>query len=304
MNLDVSLLLAAAVALSAPLLYAALGELISERAGVINIGLEGMMLAGAFAAVFGAHRSGSIVAGFAAAAAAGMLVGLLHGLTCFVFQVNQVVSGVVLNILVLGVTSFLLATLLDDVTESVASLPSLDIPGLSELSFVGPILFSQDVMVYAAFAAIPVVWWMLNRTTTGLQLDAAGERPEAAESLGVSVPRVRWGALLACGCLAGIGGGQLALAGVGFFTQNMTAGRGFIALAAVIFGRWRPLGTAVAVVLFAVADAFQIRAQALGIDIPSQFLVMLPYVVTLVALTGLLRRMRPPAALGVNYAHD
>jgi ABC-type uncharacterized transport system permease subunit len=263
-----------------------------------------MMLAGAFAAVFGAHRSGSIVAGFAAAAAAGMLVGLLHGLTCFVFQVNQVVSGVVLNILVLGVTSFLLATLPDDVTESVASLPSLDIPGLSDLSFVGPILFSQDVMVYAAFAAIPAVWWMLNRTTTGLQLDAAGERPEAAESLGVSVPRVRWAALLACGCLAGIGGGQLALAGVGFFTQNMTAGRGFIALAAVIFGRWRPLGTAVAVLLFAVADAVQIRAQALGIDIPSQFLVMLPYVVTLVALTGLLRRMRPPAALGVNYAHD
>ena len=159
-------------------------------------------------------------------------------------------------------------------------------------------------MVYAAFAAIPAVWWMLNRTTTGLQLDAAGERPEAAESLGVSVPRVRWAALLACGCLAGIGGGQLALAGVGFFTQNMTAGRGFIALAAVIFGRWRPLGTAVAVLLFAVADAVQIRAQALGIDIPSQFLVMLPYVVTLVALTGLLRRMRPPAALGVNYAHD
>jgi general nucleoside transport system permease protein len=303
-NLDVSLLLASAVALSAPLLFAALGELISERAGVINIGLEAMMLAGAFAAVFGAHRSGSIVLGFAAAAVAGMLVASVHGLTCFVFQVNQVVTGVVLNILVLGVTSFLLATLLDDVTQSVASLPSLDIPGLSELGFVGPILFSQDVMVYVAFAAIPVVWWVLNRTTTGLQLDAAGERPEAAESLGVSVPRVRWAALLTCGCLGGIGGAQLALAGVGFFTQNMTAGRGFIALAAVIFGRWRPLGTAAAVLLFAVADAFQIRAQALGIDIPSQFLVMLPYVVTLVALTGLLRRMRPPAALGVNYAHD
>jgi ABC-type uncharacterized transport system permease subunit len=172
------------------------------------------------------------------------------------------------------------------------------------LSFVGPILFAHDPMVYVAFAAIPVVWWLLNRTTTGLQIDAAGERPDAAESLGVAVGRVRWVALLTCGFLAGVGGGQLALAGVGFFTENMTAGRGFIALAAVIFGRWRPLGTATAVLLFAIADAFQIRAQALGIDVPFQFLVMLPYVVTLVALTGLLRRMRPPAALGVNYAHD
>ncbi len=304
MSLDLSLLLASAVALSAPLLFASLGELVSERAGVINIELEGMMLAGAFAGVLGAYSSGSAAIGFCAAALGGLIVAVLHGVTCFVFLVNQVVSGVVLNILVLGLTSFLLATLLDDVTESVASLPTVDIPGLSELSFVGPILFSQDVMVYVAFAAIPVVWWVLNRTTMGLQIDAAGERPDAAESLGVTVNHVRWFALLACGFLAGVGGGQLALAGVGFFTQNMTAGRGFIALAAVIFGRWRPLGTAGAVVLFAVADAFQIRAQALGIDIPYQFLVMLPYVVTLIALTGLLRRMRPPAALGVNYAHE
>jgi ABC-type uncharacterized transport system permease subunit len=159
-------------------------------------------------------------------------------------------------------------------------------------------------MVYVAFGTIPLVWWLLNRTTAGLQIEAVGERPEAAESLGTSVWRVRWAALLVCGLLAGVGGGQLALAGVGFFTQNMTAGRGFIALAAVIFGRWRPAATAGAVLLFAVADAFQIRAQALGIDIPYQFLVMLPYLVTLVALTGLLRRMRPPSALGVNYAHD
>jgi ABC-type uncharacterized transport system permease subunit len=300
----VTLLLTAAIALSAPLLYAALGELISETAGVINIQLEGMMLVGAFTGVLGTHLTGSVVLGFAAAAAGGMVVAALHGGLCFVFRANQVVSGVVLNILALGATSFLLATVLAPrVSESVADMPDVAIPGLSEIPVLGPALFDQGVTVYLAFLLVPAVWWLLNRTTAGLQLKAAGERPTAAESLGVDVGRVRWLATLAAGFAAGIGGGQLALAGIGFFTQNMTAGRGFIALAAVIFGRWKPAPTAAAVVLFALADAFQVRAQALGIDVPYQFLVMLPYLVTLIALAGLLQRMRPPAALATNYHH-
>ncbi len=139
------------------------------------------------------------------------------------------------------------------------------------------------------------------RRRSGLSISAAGERPEAAASLGIDVGRVRWLALLTCGALAGIGGGLLALAGLGFFTQDMTAGRGFIALAAVVFGRWQPVGTAIAVLLFAIADAFQIRAQALGIAIPYQFLIMLPYVATLLALAVFQRRMRPPSALGIEY---
>ncbi len=301
----VSLLLAAAVGLSAPLLFAALGELLSETAGVINIELEGMMLCGAFAGVLGAHASDSALVGFLAAALGGLLVAVLHGLICFVFRANQVVSGVVLNILALGATSFLLATVLGpNVNQAVASLPRIQIHSLAQIPFVGRALFTQNVMVYVAYLAVPVVWWVLRRTSAGLALEAAGQRPEAAESLGVNVRRVRWSALAACGILAGVGGGQLALAGLGFFTQNMTAGRGFIALAAVVFGRWRPLGAAAAVLLFAIADAFQIRAQALGIDVPYQFLVMLPYVVTLVALAGLLRRMRPPASLGINYEQE
>lgn len=300
-----SQLFVATISLGAPLLLAALGELISETAGVINIELEGMMLCGAFAGVLGAHDSGSVVAGFAAAAVGGLLIAGIHGVTSLAARANQVVSGIVLNIFALGLTTFLLATVLGPINQPVASLNPIRIPGLSSIPLVGKAFFDQNVVVYAAYLAVPVLWWVLNRTTVGLVLKAAGERPQAAESLGVRVLRVRWLALLACGILAGLGGGLLALAGIGFFTQNMTAGRGFIALAAVIFGRWRPFGTAAAVLLFALADAFQIRVQALGIvHIPFQFLVMLPYLVTLIALAGLLRRMRPPSALGVNYQQE
>jgi len=255
----ISLLLVAAVALAAPLLFAAVGEVISERAGVINIELEGMMLVGAFTGIWGAYLSGNVWVGFLAAGIGGLIIAVVHGVTCFVFLANQVVSGVVLNILALGLTSF----------------------GLD-----------------AVFSST------LNRTSVGLAVKAAGERPDAAEALGVRVMRVRWVSLLTCGVLAGVGGGQLTLAGLGFFTPNVTAGRGFIALAAVVFGKWNPVGAAAAVMLFATFDAFQIRAQALGVDLPYQLLVSLPYLATLVALAGLLRRMRPPAALGINYLPD
>ena len=221
---------------------------------------------------------------------------------CFRFGANQVVSGVVLNILALGATTFLLSALLSTASSrAVPDIEAITIPVLSAIPVVGPALFDQNPMVYVAFLMVGFLWWALRRTSAGLAISAAGERPEAAASLGVDVGRVRWLALLACGVLAGIGGGLLALAGLGFFTQNMTAGRGFIALAAVVFGRWQPIGTMVAVLLFAVADAFQIRAQALGIGIPYQFLVILPYVVTLLALALFQRRMRPPSALGIDY---
>jgi general nucleoside transport system permease protein len=298
----VPLLLVAAIGLTAPLLFAAMGELVSETAGVINIELEAMMLSGAFTGILGTYLTGNVLVGFVAAAAGGLVVGLLHGVTSFVFHANQVVSGVVLNILALGATSFGLdAVFAESLNRSVGTLDRLTIPGLADIPFVGPAFFSQPVTVYVAFLLIPGVWWVLNRTGAGLALKAAGERPEAAEALGVRVMRVRWGALITCGVLAGVGGGQLTLAGLGFFTPNVTAGRGFIALAAVIFGRWRPVGTAAAVLLFATADALQIRAQTRGIDLPYQLLVSLPYLATLVALAGLRRRMRPPAALGLNY---
>jgi simple sugar transport system permease protein len=297
----ITLLLVAGVSLSAPLLYAALGELVSETAGVINIGLEAMMLAGAFCAVWGAFRSGSVAVGYLAAAAGGMLVAAIHGVTCLVFRANQVVSGVVLNVLILGLTTFGIAVVFgSSLSRSVTTLPALRIPLLADIPVAGPALFDQNIGVYAAFALVPLLAWVLRRTPVGLALRAVGERPASAASLGVRVSAVRWGALLFCGLAAGIAGAQLTLAGLGAFTQNVTAGRGFIALAAVVFGRWRPLGTMVAVLLFATADAFQIRAQALGIHVPYQLLAMLPYLVTVIALAGLVRGMRAPAALGVT----
>jgi ABC-type uncharacterized transport system permease subunit len=302
---SIGLLLTAAVALAAPLLYAALGEMISESAGVINIQLEGMMLTGAFTGVYGAHATHNIVFGFVAAICGGALLAAIHGVTCLVFRANQIVSGVVLNILALGATSYGLVVLLgSNAGNSVETLRALRIPVLAEIPILGTALFDQNVMVYLAFLLVPCIWWLVWRTGFGLALQAAGERPHAADSLGVRVGRMRWIALLACGALAGLGGAQLTLAGIGAFTQNVTAGRGFIALAAVVFGGWRPLGVLFAILLFALADAFQIRAQALGIHIPYQFLAMLPYLVTILALTLLVRRRRPPSSLGVNFARQ
>lgn len=298
----VALLLVAAVALGAPILIASLGELISETSGVINIGIEAMMLVGAFTGVVGAHLSGNIVVAFVAALAGGVLVAVLHGFVCFHFRANQVVSGIVLNILALGATTFLLMSVLGaDVTRTVVKLEPIVIPVLSEIPIIGRALFAQNAVVYLAFLVVPVVWWMLDRTPFGLSLRSVGERPEASASMGISVLGVRWKALLICGGLGGIGGGLLTLGGLGFFTPNVTAGRGFIALAAVVFGRWRPMGTLGAVVLFSIADAFQIRAQTLGINVPYQLFVALPYVVTVLALALLVSRMRAPSALAVNY---
>lgn len=301
---QVSLLLVAAVGLSAPLLYAAIGELVSEIAGVINIQLEGMMLVGAFCGVLGAHVSGSLVVGLICAGLGGAALAALHALVCFVFNANQIVSGVILNVLALGATSWALSVAFSDGHVSVDTLGRLRIPGLSDIPVIGAAFFDQTILVYIGVLLVPGVWWFLNRTAAGLRVQAAGERAEAADSLGVNVVRTRLLALLGCGVLAGIGGAQLALAGVGTFTDNMTAGRGFIALAAVVFGRWKPLGTFIAVLIFALADAFSIRAQSFGVNIPNQLLLMLPYVVTLVALVGVVRRMRPPTQLGLNFERE
>lgn len=296
------LLLVAAVALGAPMLFAALGELISETAGVINIELEAMMLVGAFTGVAGALVSGDIIIAFLAAIAGGALVAVIQGVACFIFGANQVVAGIVLNILALGATTFLLVSALGaDVTKSVVTLKPLPIPFLSDLPLIGRALFNQNALVYLAYLAVPAVWWLLSRTRFGLALKAVGERPAAAESMGVSVYATRWWALVICGALAGIGGGLLTLGGLGVFTPNVTKGIGFIALAAVIFGRWKPWGTLGAVMLFSLVDAFQIRAQALGLPIPYQLLVALPYLVTIVALAVFVSRMKPPAALAINY---
>jgi simple sugar transport system permease protein len=184
----------------------------------------------------------------------------------------------------------------------VGSFSDWELPLLSEIPALGTIFFDHTILTYCAFLIVPVVSFLLFRTTWGLRIRAAGESPEAAAALGVDVARVRWLAVLFTGIMAGIGGAALSIGSLGFFSENMTAGRGFIALAAVIFGRWKPLGATVAVLLFSFADALQVRVQAVGVlDIPHQFLLMLPYLVTVLTLAIFLRRMRPPAALGVPY---
>jgi general nucleoside transport system permease protein len=296
-----ALLLAATIALAAPLLFAALGELISERAGILNINLEAMMLSGAFFGVWAASFTSSLSAGFLGAALAGVAVASVHGILCIALGAEQVVSGVALNILVLGATTYgARAVFGPNVGRSVDTLGPWPIPVLSDLPFIGPALFSQTVGTYAAFLLVPLVWWSINRTVMGLALQATGEQAAGARSMGINVRRVRWIALLTCGALAGIGGGQLTLAGLGTFTQNVTAGRGFIALAAVVFGRWTPGGTMAAVLLFTLVESLQIRAQILGINVPYQLLIMAPYLVTILALALFMKRMRAPHGLGTN----
>jgi ABC-type uncharacterized transport system permease subunit len=182
----------------------------------------------------------------------------------------------------------------------VETLTALPIPFLSGLPFAGRVLFDQTATTYIAFLLVPLMWWAINRTVVGLALQATGEQATAAMSMGVNIRLVRWTALLTCGALAGIGGGQLTLAGLGTFTQNVTAGRGFIALAAVVFGRWTPSGAMVAILLFTIIEALQVRAQILGINLPYQFLVMAPYLATIMALALFMKSMKAPRGLGIN----
>jgi ABC-type uncharacterized transport system permease subunit len=297
-----TLLLAGAVALMVPLLFAGLGELVSELSGTINISLEGMMLAGAFTGYLAAATTGSLWAGYAGAALGGMLIAVVQGALSLVCEANQIVTGVVLNILVLGATTFGLSmALAGGLPRTVATVPVVSVPILRDVPVIGPALFEQNPMVYVALLLVPLTWFFLNRHPLGLALRAAGDRATAAEALGISVIRTRQLALMTCGALAGVGGGQLVLATLGAFAPNLTAGRGFIALAAVVFGGWRVLGTVGAVALFGLADTLQLRAQALGIEVPYQFLVMAPYAVTVVALVVLGKRARAPLDLGTAH---
>jgi simple sugar transport system permease protein len=281
-NLPLAALLAAAVRLWTPLALAAMGGVVSERSGVVNIGLEGMMLGGAFAGVAAAHASGnSALAGAAAGVLTGALIGLLHAFITQALRVSHILSGVGLNLLVLGATTFAFRTLGDAAVQTTAQIPG-------------------EVMAGATVLLVLLVWVTLYRTPVGLRLRACGENPQAARTAGISVGRIRYGAVAASGALAGLGGVALSLTSLGTFTENMTAGRGYIALAAVIFGRWNPLLVAGAALFFAFGDALQLTLQTRGLTggIPPDFLNLLPYVFTLAALAFFSGRTATPAALG------
>jgi general nucleoside transport system permease protein len=291
---------ASAVRLSVPIILAGAGEVISERVGIINIGLEGMMLVGAFTGVVGADISGSPWVGVLTAAAGGLAVAALHGLIVIRWAGDQIVSGLALNLGALGLTTYLARQLFDTTQQQqVAHFTPVDIPGLSDIPFFGPVLFQQSPFFYLAVAIAVALSLVLFRSRAGLRWRAAGEDPDALESVGVSVTRARWQALLLCGALAGLGGGAISLAQLFTFIENMTGGRGFIALALVIVTRWRPLWVIGVAFVFGAADAIALRVQALNIaSIPFQISLMLPFVLTLIVYAFAAKSGRPPAALG------
>ncbi|MBD2084540.1 MULTISPECIES: ABC transporter permease [unclassified Coleofasciculus] len=294
--------LIASLRLSVPLAFAALGGLFSERSGVLNIGLEGMLLSGAFASAAGAFFTGNVWLGMLLAIVVGGLVGLLHAYLCVTLRVDQLVSGLAINLTAAGLTSFWSRVLFNSgQAQQLPGIQIIGIPGLKNIPVIGNLLFNQDPLIYLLFLLVPLSTYLLFRTSLGLSLRAVGEYPRAADTAGVSVTKVRYVAVTLSGCLAGLGGAYLTLVHVRFFVEDMSAGRGFIALAALIFGRWHPVSTALACLLFGATEALQLRIQAFNLNIPYQFLVMLPYVIALLALVGLAGKSTPPAALGVPY---
>ena len=291
--------LAAAVRTGTPLALAALGETVVERAGVINIGLEGIVLAGAFGGLLAAGSG--LVAGFAGAVVAGVVVAALFALFAVSMRADQIITGVAVNLLVVGLTGALYRGIYG-ATGAALTIPTtgtLPIPLLSRIPLAGPALFDQAPPTYMAYCVAPLLAWWLYRTRSGLALRAVGERPDAARAAGVAPASVRWMAILIGGVLGGVGGGMLVLSQAGTFAEGMSAGRGFIAIAIVALGRWHPLGVLAAALLFGAASALQFLFQAMGWALPYQLFLALPYVLTLLALAGLAgRRAVAHAALG------
>ena len=279
--------------LATPLIWASLGGLFSERSGVINIALEGIMLAGAFTAASVTYYVGNPWLGLLAGIAAGVFIAGVHAVACIRFNANQVVSGMAINILMVGIPALLGGAFF----ASTGSTPQIAKEQLIPWS-----------PVFLAFLMVPVTWYVLYRTPFGLRLRAVGEKPEAADAAGVSVKWMRYSAVLISGALAGVGGAYLSIGQSSLFTRNMTSGRGFIALAALIFGKWRPVQTMLACLLFGFTEAISIQLQGVrlpsGEDIPNQFIQIIPYVLTIVVLAGFIGQSRAPRALGLPYQKE
>lgn len=300
-------LIASTIRLATPLILAATGGLFSERSGVINIALEGMMLAGAFTAAVVTVFTANPWIGLLAAVAAGVLVAGIHGIATINFRADQVVSGTAINILFLGVPALLSGALFAS-TGATPQLPRDQVlPDLlifdAQSSPMLASIFNQKPLVYFAVLVVALSVYVLKRTRFGLRLRAVGENPEAADTAGVSVHGMRYSGVLISGALAALGGAYLSIGQNSLFTRNMTAGRGFIALAALIFGKWDPIGAMLACILFGFAEAISIRMQG-TVNIPNQFIQMIPYILTMVFLAGLIRRATPPKSLGIPYVKE
>jgi simple sugar transport system permease protein len=288
-----------------PLLFAALGGIISERSGVINIGLEGMMLMGAFFGIWGADVLHSWILGILVAMAAGALLALVHAIFSIHLRANQVVSGTAVNFLALGITGYFFISHYgsNGTPSGVSRAPDVSLPGIRHIAFFGDAIGHANLLTWLALLLVPALTMFLFRTRWGLRLRAVGEKPRAADTVGLSVPRVRYIAVTVSGMFAAVGGAYLSVAFVGSFNQNMTEGRGFIALAAVIFGKWRPVGALVATLLFGFSSALADRLPTFSQNTATLFQA-LPYLLTLIAVAGIIGRSRAPESVGIPYVKD
>ncbi len=296
-------ILTSGIRLATPYLFASIGEMFGQRSGVYNLGVEGIMLMGAFAAFYVTFTTGNPWLGLLAAIVVGAIMGLAMAVISVTLQAEQGISGIGVYLFGLGMSDLLFQRTLGTV-ETVRGFQPVKIPVLGDLPFVGPILFQQSMMVYIAYLLVPIAWYVMYRTTLGLKIRAVGENPAAADALGVSVTRTRYATVTLGGVLAGVAGASLSIALLNVFQQNLTSGIGFIAVALVYFGGWRPYGVLFGALLFSMVNALQLWIQALNIPIPgdaSELLIMMPYVLTILVLIVAAGRMRKPAALGVPY---
>jgi general nucleoside transport system permease protein len=300
-----SALVAATLRYATPLIFGALGGIMSERSGVVNVGLEGMMLMGAFFGIFGADLLDSWFLGLLVGMAAGGVLALVHAFFSIQLRADQIVSGMALNFLALGITGYVFLDHYGDqgTPDNIPRVPDISIPGVKDLSFFGDAIGHANTLTWIALILVVGLTVFLFRTPRGLRLRSVGEHPRAAETVGISVPRTRYLAVTASGMLAALGGAYLSIGFVGSFNQGMTAGRGFIALAAVIFGKWHPVGALGAALLFGFSTALAQRLPAFS---PSTAVLFqaLPYVLTLIAVAGVIGRSRPPAAVGQPYVKE
>ena len=299
-------LLASSIRLGIPIAFAALGGVFAERSGTYNIGLEGMILAGALGAAVGSFVTGSPIVGLGAGILCGLLSGFLLGILTIRFKVNQLVAGIAVNLLLAGFTAFLSRIVFGDMAGGarVEGFRMLDLGLLSEIPVIGPALFSQDPLFYLLAALTVSGWFWLFRTNAGLDLRAVGENPRAADVAGVPVFTYRFAAIAVSGAIAALGGVHLVLSQVYLFAEGMSAGKGFIALAAIILGRWSPAGAVIAAFFFGFCDAMQLRLQFSNPDVPYQVFLIIPYVASLIALVGFVGKVRAPAAIGLAYDRE
>lgn len=299
--------LAGTLALATPLIFGALAGVLCERAGVVNVAIEGQFLTAAFGAAVVGSVTQSVTAALVAAAASGVVMAALLALFSIKYLVNQVVLGVVINLLASGLTGYLFDQLVQPDLAALNSAPLMEIiriPLLSQIPLLGEVLFSQTILAYLAFISVAVVFFLLFRTRWGLRVRSVGEHPKAADTVGISVAGVRWSAVLAGGVFAGLGGAYFTVGVTGAFSKDFTVGNGFIALAALIMGRWHPVGAMVMALFFGFVTQMASQMQTLSTPVPSQFLLMLPYVATIIAVAGLVGRVRAPAADGIPYEKD